>query len=340
MTTIIDFNDRLKIEEAASMWIAKIDRKLSAAEEMEFKMWVTFKAAHYKIFMSMAAHWDRTESLRKFHFQKHQAEVIATKKNAYQPYMAAACFLLVIILSFITYQQFPNATDDAYRISYLQEFSTTTKSASEFQLPDGSQLKLNVRSRVSVSYSAKIRRIELMEGELYVDVAHDVSRPLVVLVNDRFIKAVGTAFNVEALSGKNVELTVTEGKVIFGSLDAAGPVANQSFVKGTALSKGQQAILGGVTDIVVTKSADEINRVLAWKKGALVFNEQTLREVLDEMQRYNDYEFTLNTVDMETIKVTGHFNANNIEEFLAAMEDNFGIHHKIEPGHKIILFEQ
>jgi transmembrane sensor len=339
MTTIIDFNDRLKIEEAASMWIAKIDRKLSAAEEMEFKMWITFKAAHYKIFMSMAAHWDRTESLRKFDFQKHQAEVIATNKSAYRPYMAAACFLLVIVLSFLTYQHFPSATDDAYRISYLQEFSTTTKSASEFQLPDGTQLKLNVRSRVTVSYSSKVRKIELKEGELYVDVAHDLDRPLVVLVKDRFIKAVGTAFNVEALSGKNVELTVTEGKVVFGNLDAS-PVANQSFVKGSPLSKGQQAILGGVTDIIVTKSADEIHRALSWKQGALVFNEQTLREVLDEMQRYNDYEFILNTVDMENIKVTGHFKANNLEQFLAAMEDNFGIRHKIEPGHKIILFDQ
>jgi transmembrane sensor len=338
MATIIDFNDRVKIEEAAAQWITKIDRTLSAAEEGDFKVWITSSATHYKTFMKMAEQWDRSESLRKFSPDLSGGQLVTRKRPTYRGYAAAACFFLVIILSFVTYQQWPLSTNvDAYRITYSQEFSTDTQSASEFQLPDGTRLKLNVRSKVTVSYSSKMRRVQLHEGELFVDVAHDLSRPLVVIVKDRFIKAVGTAFNVEFLNKESLEVIVTEGKVVFGLVSSATEVTSASTAT-TPLSSGQQAILGGLKDIVSDKSAEEIKQALAWKQGALIFNEQTLKEVLNEMHRYNDYDFVLKNADMESIKVTGYFKANNLQQFLAAMENNFGIHHKIENGSQIVLF--
>jgi transmembrane sensor len=342
MATIIDFNDRVSVEEAASQWIAKIDRKLSVSEESEFKLWLTASVTHYTVFMKMAEHWDRTESLQKLNLPKNEPEKMAKNntKNSrvYKPYMAAACFLWVAVLGFMAYQQLPMSKPiDANQIIYRQAFSTTTKAASEFPLPDGTQLKLNVRSKVAVSYSLNMRKIELQEGEVYIDVAHDTTRPLVVFVKNRFIKAVGTAFNVELVNEKNIELTITEGKVIFGIVSSSLD-ENHALLKGTALSRGQQAVLGGVSDIVSAKSAAEIQALLSWKQGALIFNEQTLKEVLSEMQRYNDVEFVLKSPDLENIKVTGYFKANNLQQFLAAMENNFSIHHEIINGNKIILF--
>jgi transmembrane sensor len=337
MATIIDFNDQLRVEETASQWVAKIDRKLSASEENEFKTWIAASVVHYKIFMQIAEHWDRTESLQKFDIKKGESEPVIKKNRVYVPYMAAACFLVVTVMGFMTYQQLPMSNRiEANQVTYRQEFSTTTKGTSEFQLPDGTQLKLNVKSKVAISYSSNMRKIELQSGEIYVDVAHDTSRPLVVFVKDRFIKAVGTAFNVELVNEKNIELTITEGKVIFG-IAGSSLEADHALLKGTALVRAQHAVLGGASDIVSAKSAAEIQALLSWKQGALIFNEQTLKEVLSEMRRYNDVEFVLKSTDLENIKVTGHFKANNLQQFLAAMENNFFIHHKMENGNKIIL---
>lgn len=66
MTNIININDRIKIEEEACQWVAKIDRQLTAAEEGEFKQWITLSAIHYKLFMGIAEHWDHTEVLKHF----------------------------------------------------------------------------------------------------------------------------------------------------------------------------------------------------------------------------------------------------------------------------------
>jgi transmembrane sensor len=350
MTNIVNINDRIKIEEEAAHWIAKIDRQLTAVEEGEFKQWITLSATHYKLFIAMAEHWDHTEVLKHFKnvnrkiqpsTQQKTPSVSNKKSYGYQPAMAASVFVICLlsIIGMFRYWS-PIAERDAYAIQYSETFSTTTNSFADSLLPDGSRLKINAKSHVDINYSNKIRKIELHEGEIFIEVAHDANRPLVVYANDRFVKAVGTAFNVNLVNEQIIKLTVTvtEGKVVYGTANNNGKNDNPA-IKTSLLSSGQQVILGGLAENIISISKEELNRVLSWRSGKLIFNGQTLKEVLTEIERYTDYKFVTDTANIEDIKIVGYFNAGDIDKFLSAMKNNFDIEHKVENKNEIKLYK-
>ena len=79
-------------------------------------------------------------------------------------------------------------------------------------LPDHSVVELNTQSEIRVGFTAAERRVELVRGEAFFDVAKDPARPFIVVTDLATAKAVGTRFSVyRALSGTIV--TVAEGRV-------------------------------------------------------------------------------------------------------------------------------
>ncbi|MES2823090.1 MAG: FecR domain-containing protein [Pseudomonadota bacterium] len=348
MTNIVNINDRIKIEEEACHWLAKIDRQLTIAEEGEFKQWITLSAIHYKLFMAMAEHWDHTEMLKHFKNvnRKLQPDIHqkAPPMNQQKPYFyrpaIAACIFFVCMLSVLGIFKYlsPLTESDEYAIQYSETFSTATNSFADSLLPDGSRIKINAKSYARISYSNKIRKIELSKGEVFIEVAHDANRPLVVYANDRFVKAVGTAFNVNLVNVKTIKLTVTEGKVVYGTADN-NEKNDIPAIKTSLVSSGQQVILGGLVENIISISKEELNRALSWRSGKLIFNGQTLKEVLTEIERYTDYKFVMGTASIGDIQIAGYFNAGDIDKFLSAMKNNFDIEYKIENTNEIRLYK-
>ena len=66
-------------------------------------------------------------------------------------------------------------------------------------LPDGSRVWLNAESsiRYPAAFSGDIREVSVT-GETYFEVAKDTRRPFIVSVNGISVKALGTAFNINA----------------------------------------------------------------------------------------------------------------------------------------------
>lgn len=336
MKNIINLNDRITIEEEASLWIAKVDRKLTAPEEQLFKEWLTANAAHYKIFMAMAEQWDRTEVLKNLTKDGMPTPKPIRKTRFYQPAVAACILLLCMLGIGGTFQYLLPQLDDREVIHFSDAFSTTNSNSSDIDLPDGSRLKINAKSLVSVTYTKTVRKIELHRGEIFVEVAHDIHRPLVVVANGHFVRAVGTAFNVDAMDARTTKVTVTEGKVIYGATDDEGKI-DMSIGKSNVVLTGQQATLGDSTDKVIQLSKEDVERTLSWRSGKLIFNGETLKEVLVEIERYTDYRFVASSA-IENTQVIGYFKAGDIDKFLAAMQENFDIGHKIE-NNQITLFK-
>ena len=80
-------------------------------------------------------------------------------------------------------------------------------------LPDHSVVELNTQSEIRVGFTTAERRVELVRGEAFFDVAKDPARPFIVMTDLATAKAVGTRFSVyRAQSGTIV--TVAEGRVL------------------------------------------------------------------------------------------------------------------------------
>ncbi|WP_343533410.1 FecR domain-containing protein [Pedobacter sp.] len=105
--------------------------------------------------------------------------------------------------AWLAYQQFGNTYTD------LESNEQVLNQA----LPDGSQLVLNKNTSISYITDFKTnRKVELISGEVFFEVAHDRSHPFVIAINKVQVEVVGTSFNIKRLKNA-VEVIVESGIV-------------------------------------------------------------------------------------------------------------------------------
>ena len=91
-------------------------------------------------------------------------------------------------------------------------YTTEIAEVSEIALEDGSRVTLGARSRIETAFTPEARRIALVSGEAFFDVAKDPDRPFYVAVDHTLVRVVGTKFDVKSTMGK-VHVAVLEGVV-------------------------------------------------------------------------------------------------------------------------------
>ena len=194
-------------------------------------------------------------------------------------------------------------------------------------LPDGSSFDLNTNSRVEVDYSERTRVIRLERGEAYFKVAHDTHRPFWVHAGDRWVRAVGTAFNVY-LRPAGVEVTVSEGTVnVVNAAADESPPSDASYTKSAAsVTAGQQADAHGRADVIHALDTTQLSRLLAWRKSSLYFQDEPLGDVVNELMRYTTLKIEIADDSLRQLPVGGTFQTSpeGAEALLRMLQDGFG----------------
>ncbi|MDY6947385.1 MAG: FecR domain-containing protein [Pseudomonadota bacterium] len=163
-----------------------------------------------------------------------------------------------------------------------EPYGTTVGEQRSIELPDGSLLQLNARSRVEVRLSAERRDIRLLEGEALFKVAHDAARPFRVHADNTVVRAIGTQFNVRRGLSDTV-VSVIEGRVQVSRDSEAS--TGQPATLPELLVAGEQARV--VPDGQVTRLKVNPEDVGVWRQRRLVFRDSTLGEIADEFNRFN-----------------------------------------------------
>lgn len=149
---------------------------------------------------------------------------------------------------------------------------------SEFVLSDGSIVTLASNSALSVDYSEGQRKLSLVRGEAYFDVASDPKRPFVVSAGARNVKALGTEFDVR-IEDEMVAVTVAEHSVdVFRPDDIAVSSDHQVIEEGFGVTYDPQGIS--------TPVKQNLHHVLAWRQGRLIFHQATLGDVIKRLDEY------------------------------------------------------
>jgi transmembrane sensor len=167
-------------------------------------------------------------------------------------------------------------------------------------LPDGSKVWLNAASAITypTAFPGK-ERVITIDGEAYLEVAHDASKPFKVSIPPQpgkqggtEVEVLGTHFNVHAYSDEeSIKTTLVEGRVrVTGSKKAE-----------VILKPGEQAIVAGHSRLTINHSPD-IEEVLAWKNGLFRFANADIETVMKQVERWYDVE-----VVYEGPKPEGHF---------------------------------
>jgi ferric-dicitrate binding protein FerR (iron transport regulator) len=232
----------------------------------------------------------------------------------------AAVFLLVASIS-VLYYLFSSPGGDVD----LVEWKTVTVSKgkqSSITLNDGTKLFLDSGSRVQIpeNFGFDSRRVKL-EGEGYFEVVSDPEKPFIVNSYNAFVRVLGTKFNVRAWqeTGK-VEVTVAEGSVSFGSEETTD--------KQIILNKGFSSTLSKTGELSAPEQVN-INKWLSWIKGEMTFDDVPVFEILAQVERWYDVQFSLQDSTIINERLSVSINKNSLHNVLEVVSTITGSEYKI-----------
>lgn len=198
----------------------------------------------------------------------------------------------------------------------------------QIQLPDGTKVWLNAAS--SLKYPSKFarlvnRRVELLRGEAYFEVAKDKAHPFIVKSNGQEVEVLGTHFNINSyLDERSIKTTLLEGSVKVSTVNGSSKT----------LIPGQQSQLTS-THIALIENID-IEDVTAWKNGYFKFSE-SLESIMHKVSRWYDVDIVYDIKPNNGAVFNGKISrSRNLRELLDMLEFAGNIHFKIE-GRRIIV---
>ena len=270
------------LEEAADWLVLRDASPLSEREQAEFEGWLAADPAHRAAYEEVARAWDEFDGIAAGKIPDEndaRSSVVAfsaARESSRQSRTTllrravagaiAACILVFAIL----------AVD--IRIGFQADAKTAVGETSTVSLPDGSIVVLNTNSAIAVDYEADERRIRLLRGEAQFDVVSNPARPFRVAAGDGVSTALGTVFLVRLRNG-GAQVTVLEGRV--------------SVVYGTNGSAADEAVLRAKQQVNYTDgnglgsvAAVDPRVASAWRRGKMIFEDRSLDEVIDELNRY------------------------------------------------------
>ena len=184
-------------------------------------------------------------------------------------------------------------------------------------LADGTKVWLNSESQLKYPISfieGETRKVELVYGEAYFEVSpstnHNGSKFKVRTLLQE-VEVLGTEFNIKAYKDEpNIYTTLAEGKVVI----------NNGFVR-QKLFPSQQSNLNIKNNSIAISSVD-VYSVISWKKGLFSFKGKPLKEIMNVLARWYDFNFEFTNSEVENIKFNGVLSKNQtIEEILNTIKD-------------------
>lgn len=150
---------------------------------------------------------------------------------------------------------------------------------SSLQLADGSKIWVNAGTVLHFpSTFGSDKRVIRVEGEIYIEVARDESKPFYVQTPKFTVNVLGTSFNVSAYSDEEMQSVVlVKGQVAVKTRDA----------KEIKLIPNQKLEMNRLENKIVPV---DVYDYISWKDGILQFKGETVAEVLKRLSRYYNVE--------------------------------------------------
>lgn len=320
---IVPFPDLKSIEAEAAKWLVVLDdENVSPQDRAAFNSWRDQSAQHREVFARLAAQWGEFERLSALNdYAATLGTAPAARNTNWEPVLSRRSMLVAsgvaALLGTAAYVRpwlFGESNPPVVRTA-IGERKTA-------KLNDGSIIELNTDSLVAVSYSAEVREIHLVHGEVYFDVAADATRPFLVYAGTGAVRAVGTAFTVRVLE-KKLNVVVEEGSVALLPNMAAPVTAGRApprEPRSVEVQAGQDAVFADKVEQVRNLNLSELNRKLSWRNGILSFSGDPLSEVLADMSRYADVKIEITDDSLRNLPIDGYFKIGKLDTMLEALE--------------------
>ena len=190
-------------------------------------------------------------------------------------------------------------------------------------LPDGSELRLNTDSAVTVRYSRQERLVELARGQALFTVARDERRRFRVAAGQVHVIAVGTRFEGYRRP-RATSVTVVEGSVAV--LTGQPPRSDEAGLPPDALRlEAGYRVHVDAAGLQAQPVPVDVAQTLAWLHLKIAFERRPLGEVADEFNRYGSTPIEIDDAELRTLPISGIFGAHEMDSFLAFLQTLDGV---------------
>ena len=295
---------RERQEKEAVAWHTRLmSGDISAAERANFEAWRKQSPAHEQAYNKIESLWLMLDKpLRADRQRRRKTSKFADFQRRGLGLAVAASLLLMVALDI-----FPDYLRDPWA-----DYSTHIGERTSVRLEDGSVAHLNTNTAFDVVWSENERHVVLFRGEAEFEVAHDSSRPFRVQAGNTVTEALGTRFIVRYADTVGA-VTLLEGKV------RTGQIGKDRDMMPITLSPGQRVDFDAQS--LGEIYAADISAAEAWRRGRLVMNFVTLKQVVAEINRYQRGQVVLQGDTLANKEINVAIDLDNIDAWLDALKD-------------------
>lgn len=330
----MDEKSESKIQREASAWYSRLrEDNPSQENRAEFAAWLEADARHAAAFDDASAVVELVRNSKDLHHlatsirKKYENSNSQTQRrhNQWRRILlsprgftiagAALSSFLLLTIGFVS---------TTGTITY----DTETAEIDRISLADGSFIDLGPESRVKTTFTTDERRVELLAGEAFFEVARDTDRVFIVESANAEIRVLGTKFNVHR-GPEGVRVAVAEGEVkvmhdasIWRRI--AQPLPKQSGALERTLEAGEQ--VKATSNLGIDETTEvTVDDPGAWRSGLLIYPDNSLREIIADLNRYSETPITLASDELSELRLFAAISADHIDQMLSDIEELYPV---------------
>jgi transmembrane sensor len=290
-----------EILDAAADWLMRCrERPTDAALAAELAAWCAADLRHARAFARAERAWGLVGDAMMAATAPTQTRVVPFRRQ----YRWLPAALLAAAAAAVAIVALPG-----FSLRWEADHLTGTATTRTVHLADGSVVTLAPDSAIRTAIEDDSRRVELLQGEAYFDVAHDSARPFRVIAAATEIEVLGTAFDVD-IGADTTRVAVERGRV------AVRAAASEA-----VLEAGDIALVGAAG---LAEASQPVAQIAAWRQGLLVVDDVPVADVVARLARYYDGIILVPDADFAARRVTGVFDLTDPARALRGLADAQG----------------
>jgi transmembrane sensor len=202
----------------------------------------------------------------------------------------------------------------AILIAIRADYRTAAAQTQHVRLTDGSSIELGGSSAIKADIGTAQRRVTLLAGEAFFDVATDTARPFIVDVKGVEVTVRGTAFDVQVSS------TSTKVALLHGLVEATPATRSDP---PDILRPGQMLVVDHTTGHVSIEPVS-LEDIGCWREGKVFLANTTVGSAAELIQRYSSASILIPDRGLANRKVSGLFDLRDPDRALAGLVEPFG----------------
>lgn len=249
-----------------------------------------------------------------------------------QFYRLVGILVFAFSLSFLINSFFPQPVPKIVEIPVVyEEHFAPPGVKSNLTLQDGSKVILNSGSSLTYikNFESHQRVLEL-RGEAFFEVAKDESRPFMVKTGPVTTTALGTSFNIKAYESESIDITLLTGLVAIDHESISSKTVN--------LKKGEGLRID-LDDDGMKKVAFNGDKVLAWTKKTIVFDQTPMPEIKRVLENWYGVKITFSNLPKKDLELSGRFHDQTLKNVLEGLSYSARFEFNIEKDQVTLVFK-